>query len=435
VSEVLDAEVAATGRLLGAVAAAVTRRAARLHEGVAERVFSSVALGTGGRAVAPVRVAHDALSHTAYRVVGGTLTLAGTAGGSLAAPVVADDRSALEYPGWGRAAGVLGGLFGDWAAAEVPELTPPMVIRRRGAAVPPTTTALAAAFPRPTEHLVVFLHGLVETEAWWRRGGQRGYGHHGEWYGSRLQRDLGCNAVEVRYTSGLRVSDNGQALAALLADLVEAWPVPVRSLDLVGHSMGGLVIRSALVQSRTGLPDAAPWTRRVRHTVTLGAPHLGAPLEQGVAWAVPVMRRVPELRWLADVLAARSVGIKDLRHGNLLQDHWAGLDPDGPSERPPVAPLHDGVRDLVVLGTWAREHDSVMGHLLGDLLVRPHSALGDTGAADAWGLGEDQVLRLGSAHHLALLADERVYARLVEWLGTGPWEGPGSPAEPSTSED
>ncbi|GAA1810448.1 hypothetical protein [Nostocoides veronense] len=38
---------------------------------------------------------------------------------------------------------------------------------------------------------------------------------------------LGLTPVLVRYNSGLRISDNGAALGALLADLVAGWPVPL----------------------------------------------------------------------------------------------------------------------------------------------------------------------------------------------------------------
>jgi len=38
-------------------------------------------------------------------------------------------------------------------------------------------------------------------------------------------------------------------LAALLEELAKAWPVDVRQMALVGHSMGGLVARSAAYQA------------------------------------------------------------------------------------------------------------------------------------------------------------------------------------------
>ena len=61
---------------------------------------------------------------------------------------------------------------------------------------------------------------------------------------------------------------------ALLQELTEAWPVAVDRLALVGHSMGGLIVRAACaVRSEA----SRPWDALVTDVVTLGTPHLGAP--------------------------------------------------------------------------------------------------------------------------------------------------------------
>jgi hypothetical protein len=41
-------------------------------------------------------------------------------------------------------------------------------------------------------------------------------------YGERLQDELSYTPVHVRYNTGLRVSDNGRALARLLSDLTRS---------------------------------------------------------------------------------------------------------------------------------------------------------------------------------------------------------------------
>ena len=132
------------------------------------------------------------------------------------------------------------GLYGDRLEAEQSVLAIPMRVRRRGE-------------PRPD--VAVFLHGLGETEYAWGSPS----------YGQRLEAELGYTAVFVRFNTGRHISENGASLAALLDDLVAEWPVPVRRIALIGHSMGGLVARSACHRG-------GDWTRHVSHTVSLGTP-------------------------------------------------------------------------------------------------------------------------------------------------------------------
>ena len=56
----------------------------------------------------------------------------------------------------------------------------------------------------------------------------------------------------------------------------------VEQIALVGHSMGGLVARSAC-------HHGGDWTPLVRHTVSLGSPHTGAPLESAVHYAATAL--------------------------------------------------------------------------------------------------------------------------------------------------
>jgi pimeloyl-ACP methyl ester carboxylesterase len=158
----------------------------------------------------------------------------------------------------------------------------------------------------------------METERAWRLGGP-------PTYGQRLQRELGATPVEVRYNSGLHISENGRLLGRELDALVAAWPVEVEQIALIGHSMGGLVARSACFQADE---EDAKWVRHVRHLVSLGTPHMGAPLEQIVHYASATFHTLPETRPIARFLRRRSAGIRDLRQGSLVDEDWRGGDPD-----------------------------------------------------------------------------------------------------------
>ena len=152
-----------------------------------------------------------------------------------------------------------------------------MAVRVDGSDVEPTAQQVRDTFGDATPRLAVFLHGLAETEKSWLRQASRS-----EPYGRRLQAEFGYTPVYIRYNTGRHVSDNGHDLAGLLDDLTAAWPHEIQEILLVGHSMGGLVIRSAC---HYGAEASAPWVARTRHVFYLGSPHLGAPLARAAGLA------------------------------------------------------------------------------------------------------------------------------------------------------
>jgi pimeloyl-ACP methyl ester carboxylesterase len=382
-----------------------TTRVAELHRGIADRAFGAI-----GPKAEPVKAVHDAIASLAY----GSVRLALGAGARVAGTVAAlgADGRDLDADRSGRVAlAVLNGAHGDVVQRDAPALATAMSVRVDGVAVPPEPDALRAAFRDATGRLVVLLHGLTETEASWCYRAERSAD-----YGTRLRQDLGLTPVFLRYNTGLHVSDNGRALDVLLGRLVAAWPTEVQDVVLIGHSMGGLVARSALHQAGGGTADASPWTALVRDTITLGTPHLGAPLERGVHRLAGLLSRVPETLPLANLLGLRSGGIQDLRRGTLVAtDHTTG--------RHTHVPLSDGARHFVALATLTRDPAAPLADLLGDLLVPPRSALGDTGDDDRLAFPPDHVHRIGGLHHLDLLNHPLVYERIHRWLVERP-EGP-----------
>lgn len=237
----------------------------------------------------------------------------------------------------------------------------------RRADVPITPDGLATAFPAASGHLTVFVHGLMGSEYTWSLGGR-------PTYGSRLADDLGSTEVLVRYNTGRHISDNGRDLARLLTELTLLWPVPVTGLTLIGHSMGGLVIRSACHQA---VAEDAFWPALVRHTVYLGTPHLGAPLARGVHRASAALRLWRTTRPIATLLGRRSAGVRDLFRGAVIDEHWRDTDPEA-FWQPAVdyPPLMQGVRHLYVTATVTRRPDHPFGRIVGDGLVMTSSGGG-----------------------------------------------------------
>jgi pimeloyl-ACP methyl ester carboxylesterase len=194
---------------------------------------------------------------------------------------------------------------------------------------------------------------------------------------------------------------------------VSAWPVPVDELIIVGHSMGGLVARSAC---HYGQEAGLDWTERVRHVVFLGSPHLGAPLEKVTNVAAWLLGLTDVTRPFADALNTRSAGIKDLRFGAVLDDHWRDADLDALLEnRTGHVPLLPGANHYFVAATVTRDARHPVAVAIGDLLVRRASAFG-RGRVTRLQFPIEHSRHVGPMHHLALLNHPVLYEQMRRWI-------------------
>jgi pimeloyl-ACP methyl ester carboxylesterase len=376
-----------------------------MHLGIAERAFRGV--GPAGR---PVQVIHDALSRRAYDAVGSGAALLGRAADvGIERQGIGQDVLLSTTPGGSAIIGALNGLMGDRLERSQSDLHQPTSVRINGEAVGLDARSLATAFPDASGRLVVFLHGLMGTEFYWAWGGA----DPTDTYGARLAADLGCTPIYLRYNTGLHISENGRSVAALLEQLVQAWPVEVQDVALVGHSMGGLIARSAC---HVGSESGRPWIGGVRHVISLGTPHLGAPLEQAAHVASVALDALPETRMLGAFLRRRSAGIRDLRHGSLVDEDWRGCDPNAMRAAAcKEVPLLEGATHCFVSATITDSPHHPLGRLLGDILVLTPSATG-RGRTRRIPFDAEYGHHVSPAHHLALLNHPEVYERLRGWL-------------------
>lgn len=378
-----------------------------MHGAIAGRTFAAV-----GPSAAAVRAAHDGISGAVYAGVRGGARVAGRIAGAVAARTALAETAWTERPAVAVLEGAIGGAFGDRIEARHPALAPRMAVRLGGRDIALDRASLVAAFPRAQARVAVFLHGLCETEAAWGRPALDDDAPGT--YGDRLRRDLGHSPVFLRYNSGLHVSENGRRLAALLEGLAAAWPVELEELVLVGHSMGGLVIRSACAEGERG---GLGWVGRVRHCVYLGTPHDGAPLERAAGLAAWTLRRLPETRALATAIDRRSAGIRDLGHAYLREEDWAGHDPERPwVNKGTHTPLLASALHHAIAATVGATPDHLSSRLLGDTLVLHPSAHGRGRRGVPLDLPVEDRHHLGGLHHLALLDHPLVYERLRSWL-------------------
>jgi len=378
---------------LGGAASLVAERLVGPVEGM-HRVISERALRYFGP---PIREVHDTMVGGVYQSIRRAADVLGAGAGALLA-----SRLPAAYPVSGSPTGsglqaALNAVWGDELDARQNALAVSLTVRDGDRAVAIDRASLAAAFPDATEHIVVLLHGLGQTEQCWRSSSDGAAGVF-----ESLASDPQINPVLIRYNSGLAVARTGQEVAALLALLSASWPAAGSRVSLVGYSMGGLVARSAYA---AGIATGLEWAARARDLVTVGAPHHGSPVARGVRLGSRALRVARTSRPLSDFLETASAGIKDLEDGAGIAEAWeaAVAIPDGgPS----------GVRQHFVAAVVTGDARHPVGVLVGDLIVRVASASGRT-------LAPDNVRVLGGRRHFKLLSDPNVIDQIVEWLRAG----------------
>ncbi len=355
----------------------------------------------------PRRDRTSGITRLVYRSIHGVIGLVGYGLDTLLAQFepLLGERS--HWPGRQTLLAALNGVLGDYLAASNNPLAITMHLRRGGVALPLDREPLAMAIPEAGGKLLVMLHGLCMNDLQWKR---KGHDH-----GAALARDLGYTPVYLHYNSGLHVSTNGQAFAEQLDSLVKSWPTPVTELVLIGHSMGGLVARSAC---HYGVRAKQHWLRRLDKVVFLGTPHHGAPLERGGNWVDILLSSTAYSAPLARLGKIRSAGITDLRYGNLVDEDWKKHDRFARSgdRRVPV-PLPEGVACYAIAASNGKSAGDLSGLLIGDGIVPLESALGHHANPK---LAVDfepsrQWVAYGT-HHLDLLSRPQVYAHIKRWL-------------------
>jgi pimeloyl-ACP methyl ester carboxylesterase len=338
----------------------VTQQVHQFHRAISDIPFKAVnhtPAAVGGK---PVSVLHNQITDGVYAAV----KISGEAGLQLLESAIkAAEKEGVtlprvQHPLLDDVGSAVSGLIGDSMAVERNPLTPKMAFYQDGAPV----TDLSAY----TGKVVVFVHGLCYNEHSWRLFQSPLQPKN---YGDQLEA-LGYQVLYLRYNTGLHIDKNGERLARLLDK------VPAHSLTLIGHSMGGLVIRSSM-------RAAAPWLEKVQQVVCLGSPHLGAPLERLAHGGAALLQAFSLSKPWGAILQLRSVGIRDLHDGVSFAE----------------APLLAGVRYRFI-GSELSEYFPT----LGDGLVPLDSSLKRHQAVEN--------VQMAGLNHFELLNHPRVWAAL-----------------------
>ena len=354
---------------MSADAGALTRLGADGLNGLATMV-EGIHLAIARRT--PPAPGHQAIANVVYRSIKvGTTGVGALASAALRAAPTAPLTS---NPRGVAAVAALNAFLGDRLEEEGSPLALPMTAVQDG----------------PARARVAFLvHGLGETETSWRLRADRRDGT----YAVRVLEGLGFTVVRIRYNTGRPILENGRTLSDLVERTLQRWPVPLQDAVLIGHSMGGLVSRSAAHLQ-------APWTQTLSAVVCLGSPHMGAPLEQVAARAATALGRLPETAPSTTLFEIRSRGIKDLH--------------DGVGE----CPAPDGVALYGVAATLTKNPKHPVGRWAGDLLVREDSASGR--CRKRGDLPFDEICTVGGLTHFDLLNHPDVDEYLRKWLAPEP---------------
>jgi len=286
---------------------------------------------------------------------------------------------------------VINGVMGDHLHAERNPLALKMQLRAFGQPLERAIAADASAF---SAHALVLVHGLCMNDLQWANAADPGHG-------AALAEAHGCTPVYVRYNSGQPIAENGRELAGALEQLQRTWPVPLQRISVLGHSMGGLVARSA---EHHASRDRMPWRGLLSDLLMIGCPHLGSPLERAGFGVDRLLESLPYARHFARLGQLRSTGITDLRHGHVTADAT-------------LLPLPAGVRCRAIAGVLARQRSPLAERLLGDGLVPLHSALGHAeDAAHSLQFAKGSTAVLYATGHLDLLRSTTARHRLIGWL-------------------
>ena len=298
----------------------------------------------------------------------------------------------------------LNGLLGDYLVQHNSRFQLEMVFRDQQQTLSLEAGKLSQQLPGCSDRIVLCVHGWCMNDVLWKRKSH----DHG-----RSLAKYGYTPVYLRYNTGLHISHNGEQFARMLEQLISAWPCKVKELVIIGHSMGGLVTRSACYYAQQ---HQLTWLSVLRTFITLGTPHNGAPLAQLACWIDDRVAEAPYLKMMNRLSEIRSSGTKDLSRGYIRHSDWQE-EAGQLTEELPRPLLPQGVACYAIASCLGHKLQDEKNLKLGDGLVPVASALGESTAEHpALNYAEGNKWVVGGVNHIDLLIHPLVTGKLEQWV-------------------
>jgi hypothetical protein len=254
--------------------------------------------------------------------------------------------------------------------------------------------------------ILIMVHGSCMNDYLWTREGHN--------HGTALEKELDKTTIYLNYNSGLHISSNGKKLNDLLEQLVLHWPTPIEEINIISHSMGGLVTRSAI---HYGIKQHKNWMKYLQKNVFLGTPHHGAPLEKIGNYIDFILESIPYTKPFARLGKIRSAGVTDLRYGNVVDQDWQDYDRfELQGDKRQHIALPENVENYCIAAAIGKETKAT-AKLFGDNLVTVKSALGQHKNPDKdLNFKEENTWIAYENSHLDLLNNPKIYAKIKAWF-------------------
>lgn len=293
-------------------------------------------------------------------------------------------------------AAAMNGMLGDHFEKGENPLAISMSFRVNGQSL--DKNQLLELFNSTTNKVTILIHGLCMNDLQWMREGHN--------HGDLLAQELGHTIIYLHYNTGLHVSENGRQLSVLLNEIELNHNL---SINILAHSMGGLVARSACYCAKQ---ENHKWMSHLDKIIFLGTPHHGAVLAKGGHWADILLQISPYSAPFAKITKVRSSGLTDLRHGYIIDEDWQD------EKVRNFVPLPEKINCYAIATTTSNKQSSKIGNdVVGDGLVTVNSALGKHKDKNYAFDFTDEHLWIGrNVSHMQLLSDKKIYAVIKNWL-------------------